>query len=290
MKVLFIASTKKREQDLAEAFGKGVTRFIDDFEWTTKRVETMDRFGDFDAVCMVGVKSAKFFHHCLNIGVVPIMFDKGYTRTKPAGSRVWAYWRISIGAHQPTAYLMQDKMPADRFDGLNLRRTDWNKRGSKILLAGSSAKYHQFVRAEHPTAWAKAVVKEVRRKIDKPIIYRPKPSWREAQHIPRTEFNQNKSKLLPILQHSHCVITHGSNISFEAALNGVPSIVLGGGIGAAISSRSLDDICNPYRAPDREVTRWLRNLAYWQWTEDEMANGDAWKFLRPRLERFIDAN
>jgi hypothetical protein len=284
MRILFIASVKKREKDLAEAFCAGVRARGDHAEWTCKRVGDMDRFGQFDAVAMVGVKSRKFWEAAVAAGAVPIMLDKGYVRDRQMGARVWKYWRVSIGAHQPIGFFHGQNSPSDRWDALGLDVKDWTGSGSEILLAGSSAKFHEFSGLGDPTKWAKRVIKDIGRATDHKIVYRPKPSWREAVPIERAEFSGGKDSLADRLANALCIVTYGSNISFEGVLNGVPSIVLGMGIARPISSCDIGDVAKPFRASDKDRMQWLQNVAYWQWTEDEMRTGAAWDFLRSRVE------
>jgi hypothetical protein len=283
MKILFIASTKTREKDLAEAFTAGALKIGDRAEWTCARVESIPRFGEFDAVAMVGVKSRKFWVAAIAAGAVPIMFDKGYVRERREDARVWAYWRASVGTHHPTTFLPSQSSPSDRFDALGLEVRDWNTARGHILLAGSSAKFHDFAGLIDPTKWARRVVKDIRRYTKRQIVYRPKPSWREAVPIPRTRFSGSKDNLATLLGQTGAIVTYASNISFEGVLHGVPSIVLGNGVARAIMSDDISTVAKPELPSDAARRQWLQNLAYWQWTEDELRSGEAWDFLRRRV-------
>ena len=286
MRVLFIASTKNREKDLAQAFCNGVIAGGDYAEWSCKRVGDIERFAQFDAVGMVGVKSRKFWNAVIAAGAVPIMFDKGYVRERRSDKRVWKFWRVSIGAHQPVELMADQHSPSDRWNSLGLDVMDWTGGGSTILLAGSSAKFHEFNGLPDPTWWARRAVKDIRRITRRKIVYRPKPSWREARPIDNAELSGPKDSLLERLREARCIITYGSNISFDGVLQGVPSIVLGGGIGRPISSTSIADVRRPLKVKDKVRRQWLHNIAYWQWTEDEMATGEAWEFLRPFVQKW----
>ena len=156
----------------------------------------------------------------------------------------------------------------------------WRKSGLQIVFAGSSAKYHAFYDLPDPTAYAREVVARITKLSDRPIIYRPKPSWREAVPVPGSRFSHGKEGILSALANAHCLITHGSNACFEAALMGIPTIVLGAAVARPISSTSLDDIEFPFRG---KRIQWLNNLAYHQWTEGEMRSGEAWQTVREQL-------
>lgn len=278
MRVRFFASDKDREQQLARAVAEGC-----EAHRCRAEVVPLSATPDIDGIdvaCMVGVKSRRLFYRCLEAGVVPLMFDKGYVRTRRAGDRTWEYWRVSVGSHHPTEFL-GGNYPPDRWDRLGIDVQRWRGFGLQILIAGSSAKYHEFYDLPEPTTWAKRVVEEIREYSDRPIIYRPKPSWDGAVPIRGTYFSGAKDPLSGALTNAWAVVTHGSNLCFEAALAGVPSIVLGNGVAKPISSTSLKDIEEPLMG-DRGP--WLHALAYWQWTEREMRKGRMWGFLKSKIE------
>lgn len=280
MKIRFFASEKTREQELAANFAKGASKF--------DRCEIVPTCADpdlsgIDVAIMIGVKSRKMWQACKAAGVVPVMFDKGYSRERREGARVWEYWRVSIGEHHPTAFL-DGKFPGDRLVKLDWDAKRWRHDGFQIVIAGSSAKYHDFYDLPDPTTWATDVVRQIRKLSDRPIIYRPKPSWDGAVPIPGTHFSGPNHSLDSALTNAWCVVTHGSNACFEAALAGIPSIVLGNAVARPISSTSIKDINNPIMG---ERGNWLKQLSFWQWTEREMARGEAWAFLRPRVMEMV---
>lgn len=276
MNLIFYASEKPREQELAAALIKGAKVHGWDAEQRELCASPMIERGT-TAVCMVGVKSKRLFDIAKAARAVPVMFDKGYVRTRRADSRVWDFWRVAVGAHHPTdTTLMSKKMPGDRCEQLGLQTSPWRQRGYSIVIAGSSAKYHDFYGLPDPTTWAEGIVAELQRLTDRPIIYRPKPSWKEAVKIKGTQWSSGGESISGALQGAWALVTHGSNASFEAALMGVPSVILGDGVARPISSTSLEDVEEP-RLGKRE--QWLNNLAYHQWTETELRSGEAFEHV-----------
>lgn len=269
MKIVFFASNKRREIHLAKAFLAGAKAHGVEVE--RRDNHDIPAETDYQYACMVGVKSSKLWKSMLLKGVTPIMFDKGYSRRKLGIA--WQYWRISVGAHHPTLTSLSGAYPTDRFFSLGFKMApEWREGGSHILLAGSSAKYHNFYDMANPTSYARDVVKAIRRYTDRPIIYRPKPSWGQAIPVPGTRFSQEGKPLLADLEGAHAVVTHGSNACFDAALVGVPSIVLGNGVMASISSNTVSEIEKP-RKGDRLPL--FAALGYHQWTLEEMKSGEA---------------
>ena len=209
---------------------------------------------------------------------IPSVFvDQGYFKDQK-------YHRVAVNAHHPTWYLEKAKHDSSRWNDFSIDTKPWRESGQHIVIAGGSEKYHQFYGLLHPTKYTKNLVNEIRARTDRPIIYRPKPSWSKATPIEGTIYSTRKSQdypnLFDTLRKAHCLITHGSNSCFEAMIYGVPSIVLGDGIARPISSTSLDEIENPKLAGDAARKQLLSNLAWCQFSWGELATGVAWKHLR----------
>ena len=278
MKVAFMASDKPREQDLGAAFIEGVRRGGDKGEVTAKGADT-----DADVIAMVGVKSREMFRDNIAAGRHVVMLDKGYTRHRIPGAKVWEYWRVAVDAHHPTRHVM-DRRDTRRAKAMNIRIAPWRTRGERIVIAGSSAKYHDFYGLPDPTEYATQIVARLREFTDWPIVYRPKPSWKAAAPIDGTIWSGDGESIGAALTNAWALVTHGSNACFEAITSGVPCIILGDGVALPISSTRLDDIEAPFLASDVIRRRWLCGLSYCQWTQEEFASGSAWAEIKRRIE------
>jgi hypothetical protein len=275
--ITFYINEKERERDLAEAFlaempGRIVRKEADVIEPGTS------------VACMVGVKSRKLWGAHREAGIPCIMFDKGYDRSR-GPNRVWEFWRIAVNAHHPTEFLTTARMPPDRSRQMGMLAKRWRAKGSHILLAGSSAKYHEFYGLPHPTEWAEMTIEKMRQFTDREIIYRPKPSWREATKIAGATYSKPGRAGIDVdLADAWALVTHGSNACYEAIQWGVPCIILGNGVAKPISSSRLEVIERPLLARSRSVNQWLANLAYCQWTLAELTRGEAGPVVRKMLE------
>lgn len=284
MRIIFWASDKPHERLLADAFATGARAHGDEVSIRPLQPEVVVE--DCDVACMVGVKSNETFWAHWEAKIHTLYFDKGYTRhAAPGPVKVWEYWRTSIDAHQPTRMLGANR-PHDRINKLGLKMAPWRARTRKgrIVFAGSSQKYHSFYGLSDPTKYAKKIFANVRELCDaREIVYRPKPSWKDAVPIEGTIFSVRPRSIEDELDGAHCLITHGSNACFEAVLAGVPCIVLGEAVARAISSTTLEDVNEPREASEEERVQWLADLAYCQWTQREMYSGETWKILRPQF-------
>ncbi len=75
----------------------------------------------------------------------------------------------------------------------------------------------------------------------------------------------------------NCFLSGNLGVAVEAVVNGVPAFVDDiGSMALSVSNRSLSDIEKPWM-PDR--TQWANDLAYCQWTPQEMREGKAWNHL-----------
>jgi len=286
MRICFWHADKPRERVLAEAFVEGVVADGRDTAYMRPLIEDKEEVAqDADVACMVGVKSKKLFAAHWRAGFHTVYFDKGYTRHSVAGGvRGWEYWRMSVNQHHPTHYLHLLQHKRDRADALDLKLKPWRTKGKNIVIAGSSAKYHAFYDLPEPTQWAEKVIKKLSRHTDRKIVYRPKPSWKEAVEIEGSEFNEGGS-ITDVLEGAHCLVTHGSNAVFEALLNGIPTLVLGDAVTRDISSKQVEEIESLYLATEEERQQLLNNLAYCQFTLTEIADGTAWRYSRPHIYR-----
>jgi hypothetical protein len=276
MKIVFFASNKRREIHLAKSFLKGAKSHGVEVE--RRFTHDVPEETDYQYACMVGVKSKRLWDDMISRGVTPIMFDKGYSRQKHGIA--WKYWRVSVGGHHP-AKTLRLSYPLDRFLSLGFKVSDkWRPSGRQIVFAGSSAKYHNFYGMDNPTEYARRIFRTIRRVTDRPIVYRPKPSWGGATPIPGSFFSKDGRSLASDLKGAHVVVTHGSNACFDAALMGIPSIVLGKAVMSSISSSDIADIENPMMGDRMPL---FAALGYHQWTLDEMSSGRAFDTIKDWL-------
>lgn len=214
---------------------------------------------------------------------VPLLYlDKGYHRVRAPwrGGNLPGWWRLCWNATHPTAYLMDRPRPADRWERLGVtlapRRT-----GDRVVILGSSAKFHQTERLPHPTEWTQGLVSALQHITPMGLVYRPKPSWADAEPIPGTEFDHGgKTAVANTLARAFCSVTYGSIAAVDSIIAGVPCIVLGNAVARPISATSIGSVLSPVWESQVRREQWAANLAYCHFTPDEIADGTAWKILK----------
>lgn len=148
--------------------------------------------------------------------------------------------------------------------------------------------------------WLRHTVKTIKENTDLPIKIRPHPKhgmytqFFEASKVPeifkefsRVEWsdhpgavNLNGGKYLEAdLEHAHCAVGWTTNALTEAACLGVPVYAMSGGAMATpVSCTDFTKIDNVQPEPDRQ--QWLNDMAYCQWTYNEIRDGVAWEHIK----------
>jgi hypothetical protein len=232
--------------------------------------------------CIIGVKSVEIAKAINDDGKKYLYLDKGYNRDWPQ------WWRVSCNAQQPTNCLTRLNRPADRAARQGwLKYKPWRnpRKNDYILYAGSSAKAARFIGAPEPSEAVNHVVSVISSLTKRPICYRAKPSWRDAQPIQGASFSHNVRDIHDDLEGAAVLVTHDTSCCFDAVLAGVPSIVLNNGVARPISSTKLKDINAPYLATHDERNAFFSDLAYCQWTLEEFSNREPWRYIEEMMDK-----
>lgn len=203
-------------------------------------------------------------------GGTAIMWDAGYWDRKLHDAD--RKYRVSINHLHPQEFMRQmDNKTSARMRDSGLRVvTKEHDNDGPILLVGNAPK----ARRAGAEGWSENMLNQLRQRLpDKKIIYRPKPK-RIPEHI-----NADGISTGPIegeLQKYSLIVCRHSNVGIDACMIGVP-VVSEDGAASVIYPNRLDDYENQPTLAQRK--QFMANLAYWQWSRKEMANGHAWKFL-----------
>jgi hypothetical protein len=244
---------------------------------------------DYDVSAVVGLMpdSQRVFNDCLAKGKQVLLLDKPYYR------HMIEHVRVSTNGFQPHKWLMSAKMPQDRLRSFGVKVKDappqsW-RRGS-ILIAGSSQKFCTWHGLGDATEYAQRLVDEIRRWTNRPIIYRPKPSFKAAVPVKGASFSHmsetgQKRRFVDDLVKADLVVTFGSNAALEALAYAIPVVVLGPGIGMTMASRTIEEGVKTKFIPSwEERKQYLANVAYCQWDIAEIEAGVARPYILKQLE------
>jgi hypothetical protein len=281
LKIVLLHGTQPLARELTKALDHGIAAAGDKF--AKMPMELPPRPLGADLVALIGLHNIEWAHWCRDHGQRVLFLDKGYQRPR-RGFLKTTQWRASVGTQQPIDFVARAKMPTTRWKLIGKKPKPWRTSApdAPIIVANSHEKYHRFYDLPHPTAWVEAVAAELRRYTDRPIWYRPKPSFAGARPIDGLRYCRDEP-LDELLHGCHAVITHGSYICADALLAGVPTIALGPAIVRPISSTALPEIEAPRLASDADRIRILANMAYLQYTGAEWKRGTAWRAIRRLL-------
>jgi hypothetical protein len=143
--------------------------------------------------------------------------------------------------------------------------------GTNILLCPPSQKALNYWNVNLET-WIVQTTEEIKKYTDRPIVIREK----QSRHIRTNEDTME----MALSRDVHCMVTYNSIAAVESLIYGKPVFTMGPNAAAPLANTDLSKIEEPFMPTTAMVKRLCANLAYNQFTPDEMANGTAWKILQ----------
>ncbi len=197
------------------------------------------------------------------------------------------YYMVGWGGLNGRADFKNVQCRGDRFRKLGVPVAAWRTSGEHVVLCGQIP-WDAAVQDSNHVRWCQETALQISRLTSRPIVFRPHPLQPAAVDMSMAPVKQStKPTLLEDLANAWAVVTYNSNAGVESALEGIPAFVADrGAMGYSILNHDLTKIETP-AMDDRNP--WLANLAYTQWTLDEIADGLAIHHLfekhLPLLER-----
>lgn len=293
-----VSAIKDRERDLAEAIGAGARIVGDQFEVvTTKDFDKPSNGVDIAAVFALKGESRHILEAYRAIGKRTLLFDKGLMRASTGLGGPTGFYRVGLDEFMPLSRIarqMTEKVSAHRWNalGMELRPRVNSQYDSAVIYCGSSQKYCDFHDLGDEHEYAVSVIDQIKRLCgNRPIIYRPKPSFLEATKIKGTIFSHSTpgnpaAPLASLLPSAHALVTHGSHAGIDSIMGGVPVITLGPCAAYSLANHHIDRLEGDLYYPKTDqIHRWLCAITHWQWTIKEMASGEMWRWLRDEMEK-----
>ncbi len=156
--------------------------------------------------------------------------------------------------------------PPDRWKATGVQLNAWHGNTSTIVL----------VCDQHPgdscspgnRSWWREIDQQAQ-KAGLRVVYRPHPLLADSAMLSLSES----------LEFVNACVTWSSTAAIEAVINGIPTVAMDrGSMAWEVTTRSL---ANRYLGAR---SQWAYNLAYRQWTHDELASGEAWQHIAGGLE------
>lgn len=156
-------------------------------------------------------------------------------------------------------------VPGDRFASLKVPVKPWRKTGESVVIAPMSrfVAHHEFGSTEAAKIWLQRTIESLTQVTDRRIVIKPKDDVKPLKQVLKDE-------------KAWCLVTHDSMAAVEAAVQGVPVFTSKENAAAPVANFEWNRIEAPIM-PERE--QWLHNLAYMQFTGQEIVSGYAKEIL-----------
>jgi hypothetical protein len=265
---------KLRSQIVTSAMHRGAVRS----GYVAKQIALHEYDGPrYDMACFYGFEHGmeKVFADYRNAGKPIVYIDLGYFGRRTP-SRFHGYHKIILNGRHPFEYHRMHAHGHDRADKLGVVIHPWRPQGDHIVLCGMSERAAKVLgfKAEE---WEREAVRKMRQVTDRRIIYRPKPSWKDARPIEGTVWGDPTVPLFKVMEGAHSLVTYNSNAAIEALMWGFPVVAVEG-IASDLAQTDVMNVEQPRRDGDRR--RLLNDLSYVQWTVAEMSAGLPWMHMR----------
>lgn len=215
------------------------------------------------------------------------------------------YYRIGVnGFLNRDGYFGEDvDRPNDRLSKLGISFPGWKlDNGKKIVmalqLAGDASLRHNDI-----NQWCWDTLHTLRRFTDRPIEVRTHPAmsakgWGNHDEMFRDILFSDLENISFVdgrkvtwqqqIQDAYCVVSYSSGLAIDAVINGIPVLSCDeGNFTYHIGDNKLSNIESLNLVPDKDVVQWLNNLAYCQWTTEEMEKGIVWDHLKSGIESIV---
>jgi hypothetical protein len=194
-------------------------------------------------------------------------------------------WRVMLnGRHCPLTVGNN----SDRARQFGIVAHPWRTTGDKILIALQRSDSNLWHDMPAVGQWLNHQIQLIKQYTNRTIVVRPHP----RQPIPLDGvLIQNPMQLpgtyddfdfIDSLQDVYAVINHNSSCAVQSILGGIPAVTSSASIAASVSATSIADInCLP--RPDRQ--QWVNDLAWSEWTVEEIAAGVPLQFLQSMISK-----
>ena len=201
--------------------------------------------------------------------------DTGYLGNFPSpgntsGKKIWH--RVVKNDLQ---HLLPKNVDSNRWEKLQkqdprLVWQGWKNHNKKILLVLPNPKACRYYDIDCD-AWIVETTEKIKTYSDLPVEVRVKGA--------RSERNHGYSIYSAFDSGVYATVSFNSIASLESVLYGIPAFVSVPCAASPLASTDLSMLKNLYRPSQETMTKQCHTLAYGQFTQEEIANGTAWKIL-----------
>ena len=199
--------------------------------------------------------------------------DTGYLGNFPSvgnksGKKLWH--RVVKNENQHSVIR---EVPSDRWEKLvdqdpRLNWSGWKNYDKKILLVMPNPKACKYYNIDYET-WVKQTENEIKKYSDLPVEVRIKGS--------RSERNNGYTIYDAFDSGVYATVAMNSIAALESIVYGIPAFVSVPCAAGPLASFNLSDLKNPYKPDVNKIKKQCYNVAYGQFTLEEIENGTAFE-------------
>jgi len=218
-----------------------------------------------------GVIKKDHVNRCIDINRDFYYIDTGYVGNfpspgNPSGKKVWH--RVVKNENQLSTIR---NVPSDRWDALakqdpRLTWKGWKNYNKKILLVMPNPKACKYYNFDYDT-WVAETEQKIKQYSDLPVEVRIKGA--------RSERNKGYTIYDAFDSGVYATVAFNSIAALESVLYGIPAFVSVPCAASPLASTDLSQLSNPYKPDQQTILKQCYNIAYGQFTIQEIESGKA---------------
>jgi hypothetical protein len=238
--------------------------------WKYEPSEIAVIFGVYKSKVRQSWPRGKIFRQQRDKNLDVIVLETGYVNRGDGENH---YYAAGFNGLNGRADFRNKSMGPERWTKLGASIAPYS-RGDKVILC-AQVPWDASVDHHKHQEWILETASKLKVLTKRPIVFRPHP-LAPLPALKGCEYSVNKP-LSEDLKDAHCVVTFNSNSGVEALIQGKPVFAFDeGSMVWGLANRNLGDVEEP-KLSDRK--QWAHDLAYTQWTIEEMKAGKAWQHL-----------
>ncbi len=215
-----------------------------------------------------------------------IVIEKGYVKRYVDGKNLDEYLAVGWGGLNGRADFCNKDSPSDRWDKLDINLKPWKVNVNGPIILCGQVPWDSSVQHLDYYKWCTDMINLLKNKTSRLIYFRSHPAAERKRpgctRFPDIQHISSNIVLSKVIENAWTVITYNSNVGVDATIEGIPNFAFDeGSMVWDMVNRDIDDLENP-KIPNRR--QWANNIAYSQWTLQEMTSGETWKHLRKKLQ------
>ena len=203
------------------------------------------------------------------------------------------YLRYSLnGIFPTTGFYFDNKIDPNRWQSISKRLgidlKPYRSNGNHILVCLQRVDGWSMC-GQSVQQWLDETVRKIRKRTSRPIVVRKHPGDRRQDSLTFSKdyVVSRTASLLDDLVNCWATITYNSSPGIASLISGVPVFVTDPSPQQSqtwpLCHTDLSHIENPLM-PDRQ--EWIDRICQSHWNDDEITSGEAWRFLRERLNLY----